>query len=98
MTTQEYMALVQKVANYENATEAQKAIEAVVNSIKEVMIEGGTVELEDFGIFESMEFIGRICMVPGAPIKNYNRKDMYILRLRFNKKLKDKVSGIKDSG
>ncbi len=92
MTEKEYFTLVQDVGNINSEEEAKRAVEAVIKSIREVLIAKDFVHFKNFGVFELSDLIEKICIVPGTE-KNYDRHAFSTLRLKFDKTLKIKVNG-----
>ena len=94
MTENEYLELVKKAGSYMSDAEAKKALDTVIESLKESMINKENVELDGFGTFVSDEWYGRVAQIPGTEprLGSSNYRHM-ILKLKFDKSLKEKVAG-----
>jgi DNA-binding protein HU-beta len=86
--------LVAKVAEKSGSTktDADKMVNALVETIQEEVKAGNSIELVGFGKFERAMQKGKEGKVPGTD-KTYKTEDKYVPKFKVGKKFKDVVAG-----
>ena len=101
MTEENFEAHMKTMGNYASLTDAKIVLDAVVNSLRQAMVEGEEVELEGLGTF--MIVVSAVPMkgptkVPGYDYKSKpnlsNPFDIKSVKIRFDKVLKYKINNV----
>jgi len=101
MTEEKFETHMKTMGNYTSLTDAKIALDAVVKSLRQAMVEGEEVELEGLGTF--MIVVSDVPMkgptkVPGYDYKSElnlsNPFDIKSVKIRFDKVLKHKINNV----
>lgn len=91
MKKEEFVSLVEKKGNFESSKQAEIAIDAVIDSLKEAIANGENVSFSGFGTFKKVDRKGRSGKVPGTD-KTYKSEDKKSATFSPSKKYKAQLN------
>ncbi len=91
MTKAEFIELMQEVGEYEEKTDAEKAIKAFTGAITKALVDKKSISLIGFGTFSTVEVAEKSGKVPGKNT-TYTKPAHTAPKFKMGKTLKDVVA------
>jgi len=91
MTKRDFLEKLKTKGDFKSQAEAGEALDVVLDTIKDVLNEGGDISLQGFGSFSVVHVKERSGTVPGTD-KTYTKPAHKAPKFKFSKTLKDSVA------